>query len=265
MSLVMRSLKYPAGVITAVSRVPVLFGSSSLARRLSERLRGGLALMQRRNRTAVLLCAASLFIGAMHPGRLCAGDAFVISSKPSSQVDPNSRGPSASSQVVPAPYRTEQDTNRAEPFGLKEYLDSSEEISLLGISLRIEQRKAEQEIQGLLVVDIAPESPGAAAGLRPFRQPARDVLNDVSMLATMVFPPAMVIGAIAGSVPLGEDYDLVIGVDGSRVSNFLDFYDCMRDARPGEIVYLNILRNGRRVQVPLRITTSLPPPESWVR
>jgi S1-C subfamily serine protease len=85
------------------------------------------------------------------------------------------------------------------------------------------------------------------------------------MLATMVFPPAMVVGAIAGSVPLGEDYDLVIGVDGSRVSNFLDFYDCMRDTQPGEIVYLNILRNGRRVQVPLRITTSLPPPESWVR
>jgi S1-C subfamily serine protease len=179
-------------------------------------------------------------------------------------VDPNSLGPSAGSQVVHAPYRTEQDTNNLEPFGL-EYLDSSEEISLLGISLRIEQRKAEQEIQGLLVVDIAPGSPGATAGLRPSRQPARDVLNDVSMLATVVFPPAMVVGALAGSVPLPEDYDLIIGVDGSRVTNFLDFYDCMRDAQPGEIAYLNILRNGRRVQVPLSITTPLPPPESWVR
>jgi S1-C subfamily serine protease len=49
------------------------------------------------------------------------------------------------------------------------------------------------------------------------------------------------------------------------VSNFLDLYDGMRDTQPGEIVYLNILRNGRRVQGPLRITTSLPPPESWVR
>jgi hypothetical protein len=127
--------------------------------------------MRRWNRAAVLLGAASLLIGATHPGCLSVGEAFVILSKPASQVDPNSLGPSVSGQVTPAPHRTEQDTNRPEPFGLKEYLDSSEEISLLGISSRIEERKAEQEIQGPLVVDIAPGSPGAAAGLRPSANP----------------------------------------------------------------------------------------------
>jgi S1-C subfamily serine protease len=85
------------------------------------------------------------------------------------------------------------------------------------------------------------------------------------MLATMAFPPAVVVVSIVGSVPLGEPYDLIIGVDGSRVTNFLDFYDCMRDVQPGEIIYLNILRNGRRVQVPMQITSVVPPPESWVR
>jgi S1-C subfamily serine protease len=58
---------------------------------------------------------------------------------------------------------------------------------------------------------------------------------------------------------------LIIGVDGSRVTNFLDFYDCMRNVQPGEIVYLNILRNGHRVQVPMQITSAVPPAESWVR
>jgi hypothetical protein len=38
----------------------------------------------------------------------------------------------------------------------------------------------------------------------------------------------------------------------------------MRNVQPGEIIYLNILRNGRRVQVPMQITSAVPPPESWV-
>jgi hypothetical protein len=221
--------------------------------------------MRRWSRIALLLCAASLLIRATHPGRLCAAETAVISSTPAAQVDPNSLRSPANSQVSPAPYQMEQNTNEAEPPGLKEYMDASEEISLFGIDLRIEQRKAEKEIQGLLVVDIAPGSPGANAGLHPFRQPTRDLLNGVGMLATMAFPPAAVVVPIVESVPLGEAYDLIIGVDGSRVSNFMDFYDCMRDVQPGEIVYLNILRNGHRVQVPLRITTFLPPPQSWVR
>lgn len=214
---------------------------------------------------ALLLCTASLFVAATHPGRPCAAETAVLTSMPASQVDPNSLRPSADTQVAPAPYQMERNTNETEPPGLKEYMDASEEISLFGIDLRIERRKAEKEIQGLLVVDIAPGSPGADAGLHPYRQPTRDILNGVGMLATMAFPPAAVVVPIVESVPLGEAYDLIIGVDGARVANFLDFYDRMRDVQPGEIVYLNILRNGRRVQVPLRITTFLPPPQSWVR
>ncbi len=58
---------------------------------------------------------------------------------------------------------------------------------------------------------------------------------------------------------------MTIGADGSRVTNFMDFYDRRRDVQPGEVVYLNLLRNGRRVQVPAQISSALPPPHSWVR
>jgi S1-C subfamily serine protease len=221
--------------------------------------------MRRWYRMALLLCAASLLIGLPHPGRSGADETAITSSTPASQVDPNSLRPPANIQVAPPPYQVKQNTNEMEPPGVKEYMDASEEISLFGIDLRIERRKAEKEIQGLLVVDIAPGSPGAGAGLHAYRQPTRDFLNGVGMLATMAFPPAMVVVPIVESVPLGEAYDLIIGVDGARVANFLDFYDCVRNVQPGEIVYLNVLRSGRRVQVPLRITTSLPPPQSWVR
>jgi hypothetical protein len=42
------------------------------------------------------------------------------------------------------------------------------------------------------------------------------------------------------------------------VVNFLDFEDRMRDVQPGEIVYLSIVRNGDRVQVPVHIESLTP-------
>jgi hypothetical protein len=212
----------------------------------------------------LLLCAASMLIGATRPARSFAAENAEVLSVPASQtVDTHPLQPSPNSQA--APVRIEQNANQIEPPGTQEYLDASEEISLFGMDLRIERRKAGKEIQGLLIVDLAPGSPGATAGLHAYRQPTKDFLNGVGMLATMAFPPAVVVVPIVESVPLGEAYDLIIGVDGARVTNFMDFYDCMRDVRPGEVVYLNLLRNGRRVQVPMQITSALPPPQSWVR
>ncbi len=220
--------------------------------------------MRRSNPVTLLLCAASLLIGATRPARSFAAENGEVLSVPASQtVNTNPLPPSPNSQAPP--YQTQQNTNQVEPPGLQEYLDASEEISLFGMDLRIERRKAEKEIQGLLVVDLAPGSPGATAGLHPYRQPARDFLDGVGMLAAMAFPPAAAVVPIVESVPLGEAYDLIIGVDGARVTNFMDFYDSMRDVQPGEVVYLNLLRNGRRVQVAVQITTALPPPQSWVR
>lgn len=226
--------------------------------------RVGFRQMRRSNAMTLLLCAASLLAGATRPGSSFAAENAEVLSVPVSQtVNTNPLQPSPNSQG--APSQMEQNANQMQPPGTQEYLDASEEISLFGMDLRIERRKAEKEIQGLLIVDLAPGSPGATAGLHAYRQPTRDFLNGVGMLAAMAFPPAAVVVPIVESVPLGEAYDLIIGVDGSRVTNFIDFYDCMRDVRPGEVVYLNLLRNGRRVQVAVRITTALPPPQSWVR
>jgi len=223
--------------------------------------------MRRLNRMFLFICTVSLFVTEIHPGHLFAAATDEITSTPAAQAGTiESQQPLAPQSGSNATaYQTDQNANQAEPPGLQEYLGESEEISLFGMDLRIEQRKAEKRIQGLLVVDIAPGSPGAYAGLHPYRQPTRDILNGVGMLAAMAFPPAAAIVPIVESVPLGEAYDLIIGVDGARVTNFLDFYYCMREVQPGELIYLNLLRNGHRVQVPLHITSSLPPPQAWVR
>src|SRR5512146_589175 len=166
-----------------------------------------------------LLSAASLVIGPAYPGRPLAAGTAVISSTPASQVDiTNSLHPAAKDQA--APSQLDMSTGAPEPPGLREYMDANEQISVFGIDMRVETRKVEKEIQGLLVVDVTPGSPGADAGLHPFRQPVRDLLRGVGMLAMMAFPPAAVVVPIVESVPLHEAYDLIIGVDGSRVSNF---------------------------------------------
>jgi hypothetical protein len=165
--------------------------------------------------------------------RPLAAETAEISSTPgSSRFDTNSIQPSANGHA--APYQLEQNTAEPEPQGLEEYMDANEQISDFGIDMRVETRTAEKEIQELLVIDVAPGSPGTAARLHAYRQPARDLLNGVGMLGIMVFPPAIVVVPIVESVPLHEGYDLIIGVDGLRVATFLESYDRMRDARPGK-------------------------------
>jgi hypothetical protein len=149
--------------------------------------------MRQWHRMALSLLAANLLIGSLLSESPYAAETAEISSTPAAQIDPNSLRPPAAVPTAPSPYPMDLNTNEGEPPGLKEYMDASEEISLFGIDLRIERRKAEKEIQGLLVVDIAPGSPGASAGLHPYRQPTRDILNGVGMLATMAFPPAAIV------------------------------------------------------------------------
>ena len=129
----------------------------------------------------------------------------------------------------------DQETTEPEPQGAQEYIDANEQVSVFGVEMRLDTRKVERDIQGLLVIDTEPGSPGAAAGLHPFRERTRDVLNGVGMLAAMVFPPAIVVVPIVESVPLHEGYDLIIGVDVTRVSNFANLRERMRMVRPGGI------------------------------
>jgi hypothetical protein len=109
------------------------------------------------------------------------------------------------------------------------------------------------DVEGLMVLEVMKGSPAASAGLHAYRHSAAKALTGVAVLAAVLFPPAML--ALPVAVPaieyshVGENYDMIIGVDGSRVTNYLDFEDRMHDVRPGEIIYLSILRDGKRSQI----------------
>jgi PDZ domain len=110
-----------------------------------------------------------------------------------------------------------------------------------------------QEAEGLMVLEVTKGSPAATAGLHGFKHTAHTALQGAFIAAALFPSPFAPIAMLALPVieltHVGESYDMIIGVDGSRVTNYLDFTDRLHEARPGEIVYLSVLRDGKRAQM----------------
>ena len=159
-------------------------------------------------------------------------------------------------------YEARQNPQLIEPqlHSLQEFISEGDETSPLGIEVREDRRKLNsgEVADGLLIVDVRKSSAAASAGLHAYRRTTRDILEGAAIVASLVFAPAVLAVPLFDQIKIGESYDMIIGVDGTRVASFLDFEDRMRDVQPGEIVYLSIVRNGERVQVPVHVQ-SLPP------
>jgi PDZ domain len=145
---------------------------------------------------------------------------------------------------------------------LQEFMSEGAATSPLGIEVRQAQAKlmSGRITDGLLVVDVVANSPAEKAGLHPLRRTVSNVLKGVAVAGALFFPPAVILVPVADLVHVGETSDLIIAVDGSRVTDYLEFADRMRDIRPGEIIYLSVIRNGARVQVPVQLPATLPAP-----
>ncbi|MBV8359755.1 MAG: PDZ domain-containing protein [Deltaproteobacteria bacterium] len=149
------------------------------------------------------------------------------------------------------------------PIGsLDDFMSEGNITSPLGIEVREDKRRLKTggEAQGLLIVDVFAGSPAARAGLRPYHRVMRDALETAAVAGAMFCPPVVLLVPVFDQVRLGESYDLIIGVDGSRVINFMDFQDRLRDLQAGEIVYFSIIRNGERMQISVPVPNNLADP-----
>ena len=157
-----------------------------------------------------------------------------------------------------AKYQEEQ--SGMPPGQLMQGFGSDGELSTpFGMQLREAKRslKSGEDADGLLITTVQKGGPAATAGLHPYTHGVHDALAGAAMAAAMIPPfgaPAILLLPVLDIMQVGESYDMIIGVDGSRVTNFLDFQDRMRDLQPGEIIYLSIVRNGKRLQVTLPVT-----------
>lgn len=78
------------------------------------------------------------------------------------------------------------------------------------------------------------------------------VLIGASAVAAMFFPPAM-IGAVIFGMTQSANGDLIIGVDGHRITNAFELAEEVAEDKTGDTAYVAIVRNGRRLQVPVRV------------
>lgn len=159
-----------------------------------------------------------------------------------------------------ARYQEEQNGGMPPPQVLQQFDNDGELSTPFGMQLREAKRtlKSGEDADGLLITAVAKGSPAAVAGLHPYSHAVHDALAGVAMVGAMVpgGQPAILLIPMLDMFQIGESYDMIIGVDGSRVTNFLDFQDRMRDLQPGEIIYLSVVRNGKRLQVTIPITAA---------
>ena len=171
------------------------------------------------------------------------------------QTAADSQSPNESNDI--AKYQAEQ--SGMPPSQLMQGYNNDGELSTpFGMQLREAKRtlKSGEDADGLLITTVQKGGPAATAGLHPYNHTVHDALAGAAIAASLVpFGQAAILLIPAmDMMQVGESYDMIIGVDGSRVTNFLDFQDRMRDLQPGEIIYLSIVRNGKRLQVTLPVT-----------
>jgi hypothetical protein len=166
--------------------------------------------------------------------------------------------PAASSDPAGDAQQIENDPDAELPphvYSLQDFINQGVDESPLGMELREDCTKFEdhQKVCGLAVLEVRRGSPAEKAGVKRYTALTHDILDGASVAAALVFPPAIVAVAVIDQSGIGESFDLVIGVDGRRVRHMLDFEDLTSNVRPGDTVYLTIVRAGRRVQLAIQI------------
>jgi S1-C subfamily serine protease len=160
-----------------------------------------------------------------------------------------------------ARYQEEQSGMPPEQLRSLQQYDTEGELSTpFGMQLREARRtlKSGEEADGLLITAVAKDSPAAAVGLHAYSHGVHDALTGVAMVGAMFSGGlAVVLIPALDYMEIGESYDMIIGVDGSRVTSFIDFENRMRDLAPGEVIYLSVVRDGKRLQVTMPVPASV--------
>lgn len=175
-----------------------------------------------------------------------------------SQTSADSQPPNQSNDI--ARYQEEQSGVPPQQLMQQQFDNDGELSTPFGMQLREARRtlKSGEEADGLLITTVEKGGPAATAGLHSYSHVVHDALTGVAMAGALLpfGQAAILLIPVLDVMQVGESYDMIIGVDGSRVTNFLDFQDRMRDLQPGEIVYLSVVRNGKRLQVTLPVTAN---------
>lgn len=148
-----------------------------------------------------------------------------------------------------------------DPRGLgtvEEYVNGSPDselmsgcIALLGIDVMNGQARLNdgRSIAGVRITRVLSHDVGASAGLRSQNVAIPQLLTAGLVAGSMLFPPAILGVILVQQSGIGESYDLIIAADGQRTHDVPELAEALREAVRGELVYLVIVRKGRRESV----------------
>jgi hypothetical protein len=121
---------------------------------------------------------------------------------------------------------------------------------LIGIRVAIGRARFDSgaSLDGLAIIYVRPDSPAARAGLQSEWAATKVAFGAAGVAAAVLFPPAilgvlMLHDALAHGTP-----EVIVAVDADRTRDITDFETAIARARPGEVVYLATICNGRRKQ-----------------
>jgi S1-C subfamily serine protease len=139
--------------------------------------------------------------------------------------------------------------------------ENEDQVPALGIEVTNGESKLTRgpSVIGIKVISVDAGGPAAIAGLQSERLIARTALTAVLAVGGLFVPPAMIAAILISQSDVGESHDLIIAVDGERTRNIADLQDALSRADDGEIVYLVVVRAGRRQCVAVRLPGELPP------
>jgi len=143
---------------------------------------------------------------------------------------------------------------------LSEYLwdvpTKREDVDRLGIEVEDAIDRFEgHDVFGVEVLNVRQSSPAALAGLRSRKAAVSMVLKTITLVGTLAFVPTRFIYDWVSETGAGDWHDLIIGVDGERVQYVSELENALGQVEEGDIVYLTLLRSGKRVQVPVSLET----------
>lgn len=129
--------------------------------------------------------------------------------------------------------------------------DDVQEVSELGIQVRDGKAtlSTRASLRGPNVIRVTPDGPAARAGVENERDIGKTILVGALAAGGLFFPPAL-FGAIAiGQSDIGVSHDTIIAVDSERTRDVQELKDAVARGREGPILYLSVIREGRRNQI----------------